>query len=134
MSTPQLLFVIIAVLFLSMFLIIRDLHSRNRRIISAMPDGSEVKEDDSIEIRIDIKVAGTGFATPEELDIRNAIEDAIHEADIGTIVDAGSGMGEMNLAVEIYDDPEHALAEITSIVKRFGVLEKANIRIHPPVN
>jgi hypothetical protein len=44
------------------------------------------------------------------------------------IVDAGSGMGEMNIPVEVFY-PRDALVKNRAMVARFGLLDKASITI-----
>jgi hypothetical protein len=130
MTIPFITFVIVGAVFLIMILIIKGLHHRNRKIISKMRDDDIVTDEKPVEIHIDIKVSGPSFATPEELDLRNAIEDAIEQANIGEVVDVGTGMGEMNIAVEVHD-PQEAFAEIKSIIEQFGLCDRTKITFHP---
>lgn len=81
------------------------------------------------EIHIQIKCAGDGFPSSEELASRHALEDALLEAEVGEIVDAGGGMGVMDVYLDV-EDVAAAMATATEIVKRLGLENRA--KITPP--
>ena len=80
------------------------------------------------ETHIQIRCDGNGFPSPEELNTRYALEDAIDEAGIGEIVDAGGGMGVMDIFVEVAD-PSAAQPAVTALVARVGLADRATVRV-----
>jgi hypothetical protein len=80
------------------------------------------------EIHIQIRCTGTGFPSADELNQRYQLEDAIDEAGIGQIVDAGGGMGVMDVFVEVAD-PTAAQPAVTAIVERVGLADRATVRV-----
>ena len=78
------------------------------------------------EIHIEIRCGGDGFPSPDELAMRHAFEDAIADADVGEVVDAGGGMGVMDVYVEV-EDVASALSEAKAIVKRLGLEDRATV-------
>ena len=77
-------------------------------------------------LSVRIKLAGEGMATRDELHARHALEDEIERRGIGSIADAGSGGGYMDLLVTA-DDPTRATGAIRSLLADAGMLEKATI-------
>lgn len=80
------------------------------------------------EIHIQIRYDGDGFPSSNELHTRYALEDAIDQAGIGEIVDAGGGMGVMDIFVEVAD-PSAAQPAVTAIVARVGLADRATVRV-----
>jgi hypothetical protein len=82
------------------------------------------------EIHIEIKCDGDGFPSSAELAKRHAVEDALAEADIGEVVDAGGGMGVMDIYVDV-KDVAVAMAKTKEIVKRLGLESRTKIEPVP---
>ena len=80
------------------------------------------------EIEIAIRLEGEGFATHDELELRDVVEDWIKQQNLGEIVDAGSGLGFMNLAVEVGDAPA-ALALLESYITQLGIRDRTTLNI-----
>jgi hypothetical protein len=78
------------------------------------------------EVHIQIKIQGDGFASEEELKKRNDLEDAIEAQKLGEIVDAGTGMGVMDLFVEVADDAQVRPA-LEKLVAQFGLTAQTSI-------
>ena len=80
------------------------------------------------EVRIQIRCEGTGFPTGNELEIRNTLEELIEERGIGEVVDAGSGLGVMDLAVAVAN-PEAALRSINTLVDQLSLRSRTECSI-----
>jgi hypothetical protein len=78
------------------------------------------------EIHIQLKCDGDGFPSSDELAKRHAIEDAINDAEVGEVVDAGGGMGVMDVYVDV-EDVSVAMAKITEIVKTLGLESRTTV-------
>lgn len=83
------------------------------------------------EIRVQIRFAGAGFPSEEELDLRHTLEDMIEDRGIGEVVDAGAGLGVVDLAVAV-SEPKKALSQISSLVAELGIQERTICRIVRP--
>lgn len=83
------------------------------------------------EIHIQIKIKGDGFASPEELRERNGLEEEIEKRMIGEVVDAGSGMGVMDLAVEVAD-PLKAQEQILKLLAERNLKDRAKVKVAHP--
>ena len=66
-------------------------------------------------LELTIPVAST-WPSHEELTARNAVEDALNLADVGSFVGAGGGMGQMDLCFDV-DDEASARAVIAQAMK-----------------
>ena len=78
------------------------------------------------EIHIQIKLQGSGFASPQELGERNRLQDDIERRKIGEVVDAGSGMGVMDLSV-VVTDPGKAKEQILQLLSERKLTERATV-------
>ena len=83
------------------------------------------------EVRIQIRCEGTGFPTEDELDLRYTLEELIKDRGIGEVVDAGSGMGVMDLAVAA-ENPEAALQSIKLLIDLLSLGSRTDCRIAWP--
>ena len=83
------------------------------------------------EIHIQIRIKGDGFASPAELDQRNQLEDEITERKIGEVVDAGSGMGVMDLSVEV-TDPVKAKEQILRLLSERKLSDRTQVKVVDP--
>lgn len=83
------------------------------------------------EIHIQIKLKGDKFASPEEFDERNQLEDEIEKRKIGQVVDAGSGMGVMDLSVEVAD-PVKAKGQILELLAERKLTERSQVKVVDP--
>ncbi len=80
-----------------------------------------------LEIHIQIDCDGEGLPTAHELAMRRALEAALETAEVGEVVDAGGGMGVMDIYLDV-DDAETALSRATSIVKELGLADRTTVR------
>ncbi len=71
------------------------------------------------EVHIEIRFGEDGFPSPEMLALRNQIEDFIDDGELGEIVDAGSGMGVMDIYVSV-SDPDSFIATVKEFVTGLG--------------
>ena len=76
---------------------------------------ASVNKDVGNNLRLIIKWPGDDFATKQDLELRRKIEQLIVEKKVGKILRTGSGMGWMDIVVEV-EDPEQARIEIEAIV------------------
>jgi hypothetical protein len=79
------------------------------------------------EIHIQIKCEGDGFPSADELESRNELEDALMEAEVGEIVDAGGGMGVMDIYIDV-GDVAGAMTTITELVKTLGLSPRTTVK------
>lgn len=70
-------------------------------------------------LRIVFKWHGDDFASRQDLAFRDKIEELIRERGVGKIVRAGTGMGWMDILIEV-KDKDIAIPELNSIVKETG--------------
>jgi hypothetical protein len=83
------------------------------------------------EIHIQIHCDGDGFPSSSELAVRHAVEDALGDAEVGEVVDAGGGMGVMDIYLAV-DDVASAVSKAKAIVKRLGLEARATVEPVPP--
>lgn len=76
---------------------------------------ASVKKDVGNNLRLIIKWPGDDFATKQDLELRRKIEQLIVEKKVGKILRTGTGMGWMDIVVEV-EDPARARIEIEAIV------------------
>ncbi len=81
-----------------------------------------------MERHIQIKIQGDGFPTSDELAARHHLEDLITAANIGQIVDAGSGMGVMDIYIKV-SDPTTAQPVVQTLVDQWGLTPITTIRL-----
>ena len=67
-------------------------------------------------LRIVFKWPGDDFASRQDLAIRDKIEDLIRERGVGQIIRAGSGMGWMDILIEV-EDKDNATPKLEAIIK-----------------
>jgi len=91
-------------------------------VTSAQEGTNDVAGRPHVVVRL--KLAGDGMATPEELHLRQSIEDEIEKRDIGSIVDTGSGNGWAHLDV-VVADPDEASPRLREILRERGVLDSS---------
>jgi hypothetical protein len=83
------------------------------------------------ELHICIDCHGDGSPTAAELASRHAVEDALLEANVGEIVDCGSGRGVMDVFVEVVNAAEARL-QITAILEKLGLTSRTKISVVGP--
>ena len=83
------------------------------------------------EIHIEIQCDGDGFPSVEELEKRYELEDALAAAEVGEVVDAGGGMGVMDVYVDV-PDAAVAVAKTKEIVKRLGLESRTKVKAVAP--
>ena len=67
-------------------------------------------------LKLIIKWTGDVFASKQDLELRDKIEQLLVEKKVGKILRSGTGMGWMDIVVEV-EDPERARVEIEAIVR-----------------
>jgi hypothetical protein len=81
-------------------------------------------------LNVQIRLAGNDFPTHDELALRRKLESDVEQAHIGTVLDAGSGSGYMDLTVEV-DETVTTIPKIRAILNRAGLLDRSTIRVTP---
>ena len=80
-----------------------------------------------VEVHVQIRVRGQ-FADDQELAVRNALEDLLTSKGLGEVVDAGSGMGVMDLALET-GQPDESQRVVREFLREQGLLERATVKV-----
>lgn len=70
-------------------------------------------------LRIVFKWPGDDFASRQDLAIRDKVEDLIRERGVGKIIRAGTGMGWMDILIEV-ENKDIAIQKVKSIIKETG--------------
>jgi ribosomal protein S19 len=73
---------------------------------------------DENTLRVVIRWPGDDFASRQDIETRNKIESLIFERNVGKIISVGTGMGWMDITVEVKDKrvARLSISEIMSIV------------------
>ncbi|MEO8035726.1 MAG: hypothetical protein ABI837_14920 [Acidobacteriota bacterium] len=74
-----------------------------------------------------IKIAGSDFPSPGEMKVRHELEDEIEGLGFGSVVDAGSGGGFMDIGVES-EDPAKAKTGIDRLMQERHIEGTATVR------
>ena len=82
------------------------------------------------EIHITIRYDGAGLPSQAELATRHQLEDALEDEEVGEVVDAGGGMGVMDIYLDV-DDVPAALARAKVIVARLGLAARTVVEEAP---
>ena len=85
---------------------------------------TEVREKSLVTINVK---ASAEEPTPEDLQLRKAIEDAIEQQGIGRLVSASGGSGQMEVTVEVENSAE-AIPRLREILRTLEVLPRAGFR------
>jgi hypothetical protein len=83
------------------------------------------------EVHVQIRLPSEGFPTPAQMDLRDRIEEFIEAKALGEVVDAGSGLGAMDLRIEA-PSPKKAVAIIRSYLSELGVADHATCEVVRP--
>lgn len=78
------------------------------------------------QLRLTIEWPGDDFASKQDLEVRDIIGNLISENKVGKIVRTGTGMGWMDIGVEV-EDKDRARTEIEGIVKNISPNSKFTI-------
>ena len=92
----------------------------NTSLISTHKDSKKI-------IQIIIRWPGDDFASKQDLEIRDKIEKRISEKRLGKIVQSGTGMGWMDIIVDI-KDTDSAQSEIEGIIREISPNSKFEIK------
>jgi|SwirhisoilCB2_FD_contig_41_19388459_length_1299_multi_1_in_0_out_0_2 hypothetical protein len=79
-------------------------------------------------IRLEISFAEDGFPTRDELGFRWELEDLLEQNQVGEVVGAGSGMGVMDIDVEV-DDVDSALRTINDLLAQLHIENVTTISV-----
>lgn len=77
-------------------------------------------------ISISIDIEGDGFGSPKELDLRAQVENEVEKRDLGKAVEAGSGMGKMEVTFAEANDPDG----IKAVLQELNLLDKTDVHQH----
>jgi hypothetical protein len=83
------------------------------------------------EVHVQIRLRSEGFPSQEEMDLRDQVEEFIEAKALGEVVDAGSGLGTMDLRIEA-SAPKKAVAAIRAYLTDLGVSDHATCEIVRP--
>jgi len=81
---------------------------------------------DENKLRVVIRWPGDDFASRQDIETRNKIESLILERKVGKIISVGTGMGWMDIAVEV-KDKQVARSSISEIMRIVAPTRKFNI-------
>ena len=96
-----------------------DLSKQVVRELTAPPTPPE---DQPVTVEVRMKLAGDGFPSEEELELRNHLEDMLMEEGVGEFYGAGGGRGEMDVALGVDDFPQ-AVRQIRRLLHQLGMLD-----------
>jgi hypothetical protein len=80
-----------------------------------------------MEIHIQIKLAGDGFPSPDELDLRHELEDWLEDNGLGIVLDAGGGGGVMDIFFE--QSLPDAKEQVEALMNQRGLSEIVTVRV-----
>jgi hypothetical protein len=83
------------------------------------------------EVHVQIRLPSEGFPSQEQMDVRDQVEEFIEAKALGEVVDAGSGLGTMDLRIEA-PAPKKAVAAIRAYLIELGVADHATCEMVPP--
>lgn len=75
-----------------------------------------------MEIHIQMRLRGQGFPSPDELQLRYELEDALEDQGVGEVVEAGAGGGVMDIFLEV-EDSNLAMLAARRMVEAQGLKE-----------
>jgi hypothetical protein len=90
------------------------------------------------EVHVQIRLPSDGFPSQEQMDLRDEVEAFIEAKALGEVVDAGSGLGTMDLRIEA-PAPKKAVAAIRAYLSELGFADHATCelvrssQIRPPL-
>jgi len=82
------------------------------------------------KLNVQIRLTGNDFPTHDELELRSKLESDVEHEHIGTILDAGSGSGYMDITVGV-DETVTTIPKIRAILNRAGLLNRSMIKVIP---
>ena len=84
---------------------------------------------ETYRVQVSLK-ASAEEPTPEDLALRKKLEDRIEQENIGRLVSAGAGSGQMDVVVEVEDTAE-TIPRLQKIVKELGFARQADYKVIP---
>jgi hypothetical protein len=79
-------------------------------------------------VKIQVRLEKTEMPSPEDLQLRKQIEEAIEKEGIGRIKLADAGVGHFDIQVEV-DSTAEAMPRIRDLLESFAVLERSTVSI-----
>lgn len=79
-------------------------------------------------VRIRVRLERAELPTPEELKVRDALEDQLTAERLGTVVNRGAGVGWFDVEIDV-DSSGDAVPRMRAILESMGLLEKSSIEI-----
>lgn len=87
---------------------------------------SEAREKETVQVQV--RLDKTEMPSDQDLELRRKIEEAIDKEGIGRLKVADSGVGYIEINVEV-DSTAEAVPRIRDLLETFGVLERSTVRI-----
>ena len=84
---------------------------------------------ETYRVQVSIKASAEEPA-PEDLALRKRLEDRIEQQNVGRLVSAGGGSGQIDVVVEVENTAE-AIPKLQEIVKDLGVAREASYKVTP---
>jgi len=82
-------------------------------------------------VHVQVRLDGGAMPTPDELKVRNAIEQRIEDEHVGRVVSSEASPGHYDIAVEV-DSTVEAVPRIRSILTDAQVIERTTVRVSEP--
>jgi hypothetical protein len=79
-------------------------------------------------VRVQVRLSGTGPASPAELKARKAVEEKIEQERIGTVVDERADTGFIDFTVQV-DDTVTAIPRIRALLQSAGIAERSSVQV-----
>jgi hypothetical protein len=89
-----------------------------------------LKEHLMTELEVRIKQGGEGLATIEEITLLHKFQEEIETRGIGKDLGGGTGLGEMDILVEVADS-QAAKRRLRQLAQEFGIADRTTIREFP---
>ena len=83
------------------------------------------------EVHVQIRLPSEGFPSQEQMDLRDRVEAFIEARALGEVVDAGSGLGTMDLRIEA-PSPAKAVKAMRLYLAELGVADHASCEVVRP--
>jgi hypothetical protein len=113
------------ILFLMAFLMMTGCSDNTPHGKAAKTSEREISHDEN-KLRLVIRWPGDDFASKQDIKTRNEIERLIFERKVGKIISVGTGMGWMDIVVEV-EDKQIARSSISEIMRTVAPTQKFTI-------
>jgi hypothetical protein len=79
-------------------------------------------------VRVQLRLAASGPAPPEDMNARRTVEERIERERIGTILDEAGGPGFIDFTVQV-DDTVRAIPRIQALLRDAGIAGRSSIQV-----